>query len=152
MVQSFLPPEVVLTSKLVKEFTVTVEQTHLDVTRVFIWTPDPTKYNQREYWELAANLEAEIERTGYFRDDCDGHAAVVRGRLLSSGQDARILVCTTETGEGHAVVECGFEISDCRFAYATTIDEVLRRGYKFLARSGPKPGDPWHVPVYTRAT
>lgn len=71
--------------------------------RLFRYQHDDRNYGIMEHWQSHAES---VEKNEVFIDDCDGFAFTVCETLLKNGAnpaDVKFIVCTTETGEGHAV-------------------------------------------------
>lgn len=102
---------------------------------LFVWTRDREQFGRDEDWRshIAAYRAGEI-----VRDDCDGYMMTAADALLDAGADPatlRLVTCTTETGEGHAVcaVDQGGEtlILDNRQRAVWTWGEMVQAGYRF---------------------
>lgn len=96
--------------------------------RKFMYASDLSLYGKAEDWR--SHISA-VKEGKHFTDDCDGFALTCADLLLDSGalkSDVKLIVCYTETGEGHLV--CGLD------AEGTTwiLDNRCRTIYDFRDR------------------
>ena len=81
-----------------------IQKTFDQVRSLFIYIPDKEQFSEKwDDWRSYAN---QVELGQIFKDDCDAFAMtcaelLVR-RLIPNGV-VRIVICKTETGEGHLV-------------------------------------------------
>lgn len=106
------------------------------VMATFHYTSDRAQFKTDDYWQT---LE-ELDMNGGL-GDCEDAAAAFVHHLRTQGYPARFVLCLTESDEAHLVAEVEGIILDNRMAYPTPLDRLA--GYKWLACSGEKPGDPW---------
>lgn len=82
------------------------DRVHARLIRQFVWVPDQATYGRWEDWR--SHLDKYI--TGEtIHDDCDGFAltaalALLREHVPESA--VRLIMCRTETGQGHLVCGC----------------------------------------------
>lgn len=81
-----------------------------------------------------------------FVGDCDDFAMYCRALAREHGLKSRLVLCYTETGEGHLVLECEGWILDNRMRKVEGSRSPALKGYKWKYISGYEPGDSWwHV-------
>lgn len=121
---------------------------HREMKRRLDATPDQLQYLVPDYWATFQELQEQIRKSGWrFKDDCDGAAAFCRGRLTELKIPSRYVLCLTETGDWHLVVEHGGWVLDNRFDSIMRRQDLEKIGYKFVSMSGFNKGDPWHLVV-----
>lgn len=114
------------------------KEVHGRVYKGFHYMDDSVQFGKIEHW----NVPDTIDRvTG----DCDEFALACRALLDEVGVKTRLVLCRTELGEGHLVCAVGNFILDNRERRVRTKQYMQRRGYQWLAVSGPQRGDPWHL-------
>ena len=116
----------------------------------FEYVSDQTQFQIPEFWIDEAQLQQQLV-TRTIRGDCEEFARACMAKYRQIGLKTRLVLCTTETGEGHCVCEVasadGTEayIADNRRKSITTSDKL--QGYTFIAVSpwNPEPGEtrPW---------
>lgn len=125
---------------------------HRQIFERFTYISDEDKHGLVEKWEDASTLK-NIGRVGIkkFTGDCEEFALVSMDHAQRLGFNARLVVCYTEGGEGHALCE----VSSPDYSEAYYFDNrqhklAVRkdlRGYRFVAVSpwNPEPADerPW---------
>jgi len=119
-------------------------ETFLDVKYRFVYVSDYDRYLEREYWTFPSEM---VDRRGnYLTDivegDCEDFAILMRDILKSKGIPSRLVICLTENGSAHVVLDVynGY-ILDMRY------DNIMNREdlpYEWLMISGYEPGDMWH--------
>lgn len=113
---------------------------HGKVFESFRYTTDKKQYGQNEKW----SIPPEFSEGMIFRGDCDDFAMMCRSLCREAGlENSRLVVCYTETGEGHLVCEVEGYILDNRYRGLETKDSLTSEGYKWVAISGYNPGDQW---------
>lgn len=96
-----------------------------------------------ERWETDAELIADIDRDGYVRGDCDAFAKLCWLALRHQGIPSRLVMCTTETGEGHLVCEAEGWVLDNRMPTLQPRADLERIGYRWQSMSAFEPGGQW---------
>lgn len=106
----------------------------------FLYVPDDLNYRAWEHWASYEELKRQLlEGDGIVRDDCDGFARLCQMQFAEMGIDAAVLVCITETGDGHLVCEVGGSptqsgwVLDNRRIGVTSRARLAEEGYRFLA-------------------
>jgi predicted transglutaminase-like cysteine proteinase len=107
----------------------------------FGYADDSTTFGQTEYWATHEEMMAAAV-AGKVKGDCDDFAELCVHPLREKGLPARFILCLTETKEAHLVAEVDGIILDNRQVYPTPIDFLP---YTWLACSGEKPEQPWHI-------
>lgn len=119
----------------------TLSRIHRKVIKVFEYTTDKEQYGISEKWSVPPEYSTGMT----FKGDCDDFAMMCRKLCREHGIDnSRLVVCRTETGEGHLVLEVTGYILDNRSLQLETKDSLTDKGYTWLAISGVNPGDAWH--------
>ena len=102
------------------------------------WTPDI------EVWGVDDKWDYPVEFKGKLSEDCDGISLWKYRELLNKGiskEYLTMIICTTETGEGHMVLgvitDLGVMILDNRQTWIEHWKDLKRNGYVFLYRSTP---------------
>ncbi|OHC66976.1 MAG: hypothetical protein A3H93_18100 [Rhodocyclales bacterium RIFCSPLOWO2_02_FULL_63_24] len=118
---------------------------HRSVHEGFDYTPDLERWRTPEHWLSACDMLA-MDAADEYRDDCDGHALLVRRECRKSDLPNRLGFCWVPPrgqfeGGYHLGTECGGWWSCCNHAH---IIERERTGYVFISLSGYQPGEPWH--------
>lgn len=119
---------------------------HHRVHENFNYVPDPTRWKTPEHWLSAQDMLAMDEAGDGYKDDCDGHAALVRRECRRVRLPNRLVFCYVPPrgqfeGGYHLGTECGGWWSCCNF---THIIERERTGYVPISLSGYESGEPWH--------
>ena len=86
-----------------------LRELHAQVFDLFEYEFDDRNYGLMEHWTSHAQA---VNNDQKFVDDCDGFAFTCVELLIERGvpaQDVYFIICTTETGEGHAVAGCSLE-------------------------------------------
>lgn len=104
------------------------------VHRGFRYVSDEQQYGVDEKW-----VTPDIERPVV--GDCEDFALACRQLCRKEGIPTRLVLCLTEDGGGHCVLECDGWILDNRH---TTVKNRSKLKYKWLTISGYEAGDPWH--------
>ncbi len=76
--------------------------------------------------------------------DCEDFALACRKLCRDANIPTRLVICYTEEGEGHCVLESSGWILDNRYTRVMSRDKLEKQGYKWLAISGFESGDDWH--------
>jgi len=118
-----------------------LREIHRNVFEVFEYTTDKEQYGLLEKWSVPPEYSDGMT----FNGDCDDFAMMCRKLCREAGiENTRLVVCLTETNEGHLVLEVEGYILDNRSRRLETKDSLTNDGYKWLAISGYNPGDQWH--------
>jgi predicted transglutaminase-like cysteine proteinase len=120
----------------IKDIFETCAEIHHRVLKGFRYRTDEQMHSLIEHWQAPTDVDRVI-------DDCDGFAIACRGLVREQGLESRLVLCLTETGEGHLVCGVGNYILDNRQRRVVTRENLERDGYKFLYVSGLEPGDTW---------
>lgn len=104
----------------------------------FRYVHDSANYGREEDWRFPTDVDRVV-------DDCDGFAIACRQLVREEGLESRLVMCFTETGEGHLVCGVGNYILDNRARQVVTREHLERYGYRFMYVSGLEPGDDWHA-------
>lgn len=106
---------------------------HRKVWGLFNYVHDDKQYNVPEHWQSHAKAVNEGKQ---FYDDCDGFAMTCCELMMEAGvpkQNVLFVICTTETGEGHAVA--GITINDKTYILENRFPRVYdwedRKEYKW---------------------
>ena len=86
-----------------------LEKMHKRVWDLFEYEFDDRNYGLMEHWQSHADAVNQGEK---FVDDCDGFAFTCVQLMLEAGHDPSkvyFIICSTETGEGHAVAGCSVD-------------------------------------------
>lgn len=110
-----------------------------DVFRRFEYKYDHVQYDQEEKWVMPTE---HFDGTTSIVGDCEDFALACRKLCRDAGIETRLVVCLTETGEGHCVLECNGWILDNRHRRVRSRDDL---DYQWLAISGYDAGDDWHT-------
>ena len=106
----------------------------------FIYTPDKEQFDMIDVWPAERDIPDPPE---IFRDDCDGFALACRKNCRNKGiNDSRLVLCMTELGEGHLVLEVNGFIFDNR---CRTVLPRHKFKYTWLTISGYNKYDAWHM-------
>lgn len=111
-------------------------QIHDRVHKGFRYVSDSKNYGKEEDWRFPTDIDRVV-------DDCDGFAIACRMLVREAGLESRLVMCYTETGEGHLVCGVGNYILDNRYFRVMTKEQLERIGYKFMYVSGLEPGEVW---------
>lgn len=122
---------------------------HRQIFEKFVYITDREKFGLVERWEDSSTLK-NIGRSGItkFTGDCEEFSLVSMDKVRERGFHARMVLCLTEGGEGHAICEVASKdykqayYFDNRFATVATAEMLSK--YKFIAVSpwDPEPADP----------
>lgn len=123
---------------------------HQKVHKSFIYESDEQNYQMSEHWTSHADdvykmwhqaFADEIENPDTekrFKDDCDGFALTCAELLIVADvprEKVKIIICHTETGEGHLVCALDHEnntyILDNRYRFVYYWEEATRIGYRW---------------------
>ena len=112
------------------------KQVHDRIHKGFRYVSDEKNYGVLEDWRFPTDVDRVV-------DDCDGFAIACRQLIREEGLESRLVMCYTETNEGHLVCAVGNYILDNRYYRIMTKEELVRQGYRFMYISGLNPGDAW---------
>lgn len=119
-----------------------LDKIHSTVFSNFKYKTDLEQFGVEEKWLMP---DALYDGTTTVVGDCEDFALACRKLCRDNGIDnSRLVVCLTEDGEGHCVLEVNGWILDNRRRRVVTRDRLGSEGYKWLAVSGYNPGDDWH--------
>lgn len=108
----------------------------------FQYAMDLLTYGELDYWASKDELLLQLGSIGVFKGDCDDFAAYVMHLCREAELPARYVLCQTEEGVQHLVVEVQGWIFDCRQANPVARDLLP---YKWISISGYAPGEPWRA-------
>lgn len=115
-----------------------LKEIHKKVFNKFKYEFDRDQYNEEEKWVMPKD---QFNGSTRIVGDCEDFALACRKLCRDADIDTRLVVCFTEDGEGHCVLECEGWILDNRYKKVMSRDDL---DYKWLAISGFNPGDDWH--------
>jgi predicted transglutaminase-like cysteine proteinase len=119
-----------------------LDQIHSEVFRKFKYEFDKDQYGMVEKWIMP---DEGFDGSQRIVGDCEDFALACRKLCRDRGiTTSRLVVCMTETNEGHCVLEVNGWILDNRRRHVVTRDELEQEGYKWVAISGYESGDNWH--------
>jgi predicted transglutaminase-like cysteine proteinase len=119
----------------------TLRSIHNTVFHNFEYKTDLEQYQTLEKWVAPPEY---YNGTRTIVGDCEDFALACRMLCRAEGIDnSRLVVCNTEIGEGHCVLEVEGWVLDNRMRQVVTRDELSRLGYKWVAISGYNPKDKW---------
>lgn len=119
-----------------------LNEIHSTVFSRFKYQTDLKQFGVEEKWVMPPNT---FDGTTKIVGDCEDFALACRKLCRDRGIDnSRLVVCLTEDGEGHCVLEVNGWILDNRYKRVMSRDQLGNDGYKWLAISGYNPGDDWH--------
>lgn len=125
---------------------------HRQILEKFNYVSDREKHGLVERWEDSSTLK-NIGRSGiaHFNGDCEEFALVSVDKAREAGFNARLVLCYTEAGEGHAICEVASKdyseayYFDNRQLKLVIVGELKK--YRFVSVSpwNPQPSDvrPW---------
>lgn len=121
--------------------------------RQFTYETDKAQWGLDEYWEDDQWLLPAVMHDRPFTADCEAFAMVCMRKAIAAGYKARLLVCLTETKEGHAICEVVSTDQSQAYYFDNRHTNVATRqaliGYYFYSASPwtPVPGDtrPWNL-------
>ena len=118
-----------------------LKEIHSKVFRKFQYEFDKDQYKEVEKWVMPMeSFDGSTKIVG----DCEDFALACRKLCRDAGLQTRLVVCYTETDEGHCVLECDGWILDNRYPKVISRDKLEERGYRWIAISGFTPGEDWH--------
>ena len=118
-----------------------LKKRHKRVFSNFDYKFDSDQYGEAEKWVLP---KESFTGSTPIVGDCEDFALACRKLCNDAGIQTRLVVCMTESGEGHCVLECQGWILDNRYNKVMSRDKLQTIGYKWLAISGFTPGEDWH--------
>lgn len=122
---------------IVKEIAEVLDSVH---TR-FTYVPDLTQWGRADYWIAFSDGDFKARWKG----DCEDFALLCRAELNALGIPNRLVFCQVpgypENESYHIVLEVAGIILDVRYR---TLQSRNTIGYRWIALSGYKPGEPWH--------
>lgn len=95
---------------------------------------DKDQYGVSEKWMMPKDVD---NVTG----DCEDFALACRVLCREKGIKSRLVLCYTETNQGHCVLECNGYILDNRQKTVIRRDDLE---YRWISISGYNLGDEWH--------
>lgn len=116
-----------------------LDYVHDKLIRIFEYKPDKEQFGQNEFW-IEPKVIAEAIYKGKLVGDCDDFALACRQELWKCGIENRLVMCYTETREGHLVCEVEGYILDNRFNCVKTNSDL---NYTWVKMSGYRTGDSW---------
>lgn len=107
----------------------------------FEYITDLEQYGKIEKWEVIPKSH----KLGVkFKGDCEAFALTCRKLCRDAGfTKTRLVVCYTELGEGHCILEVNGYVMDNRMTKLVTKKHLEKVGYEWLGISGYNPGDKW---------
>jgi predicted transglutaminase-like cysteine proteinase len=118
-----------------------LKEIHETMFKNFRYVTDKKKHGTVEHWEV---IPEDFKLGDKWSSDCEDFAMAIRKICRDRNIDpTRLVVCFDETGEGHCVLEHEGYVFDNRYATLVTKKFLEQQGYKWIAVSGPEPGDPW---------
>lgn len=119
-----------------------LDDIHGEVFDKFRYEFDHKQYGIVEKWVMP---DSDFDGSQSIVGDCEDFALACRKLCRDRGIDnTRLVVCMTETNEGHCVLEVNGWILDNRRRRVVSRDELQNEGYKWIAISGYRSGDNWH--------
>jgi predicted transglutaminase-like cysteine proteinase len=111
-----------------------LDRIHSRVLAGFTYQSDEVTYSVKEKWVTPEDADNVI-------GDCQDFALACRKLCREAALQTRLIICMTETGEGHCVLECEGYIFDNRRLRVAPCDDF---NYKWVSISGHEPDDPWY--------
>ena len=108
----------------------------------FNYTSDVEERGLPDHWVDQDELNRDLDKSqrADFKDDCDGFALACRYKCRQLSIPSRLVLCRTETGEYHLVLEVEGWILDNRSKWVVKRDYV---DYTWISISGFSKGDDW---------
>lgn len=116
-----------------KKLLTELRKIHKSIHTGFEYVTDLQQYNFPEVWKIPDNPYK-------IKGDCEDFALGCRKLCRSIGLPTRLVICLTETGEGHCVLECNGWILDNRYKKVMNRNRV---NYTWKIISGFEAGEPW---------
>lgn len=112
----------------------TLREAHQWALRHFEYVPDQLRWGRPDHLPSFAEIEEQLQRSpAIVRDDCDGFARLCQWRLKHGyGIDASLVLCFTDTNQGHMVASVQGWILDNRQADVMPRETLEEAGYWFL--------------------
>lgn len=138
-------------------FTDAMHQTLKEIQRqtlaVFTYESDRAQWGLDEFWEDDQWLLPAVMYDKPLKADCEAFAMVCMRKVIAAGFKARVILCLTETKEGHAICEVTSEDGTQAYYFDNRRHVLATRqsliGYYFYSASpwNPTPGDtrPWNL-------
>lgn len=117
-----------------------LKKIHTKAWNKFRYATDLQNHGKLEHWNYP-----EEDFLGRITGDCEDYALYCRKKCRKAGYKTRLVLCYTETGEFHCVLEISGYIMDNRHRELQTINSIVELGYKLVATSGYEPGDTWNL-------
>lgn len=130
-----------------KEDLVKLSVIHGLVVKHFVYTSDAKKFKLAEYWEGDVIGVACLHGALKLRGDCEEYSMTCMRKCIDSGFSSRIVICMTETQEGHAICEVASRDGKSAVYFDNRRQRIVKReelqGYRFFSCSpwNPKPRD-----------
>lgn len=119
----------------------TIKNVHAWALKHFEYRTDDKYRGVEEYWSSPQEIKESLVDHKVLIDDCDGFALLCREILDQVNIPNRLVLCQTETGEGHLVCETNGWILDNR---QSEVVNFTKLGYTWHYISGYHAGDDWH--------
>lgn len=124
-----------------------LQEIHRRALSNFTYKHDKDVHGISEHWAYPG----EFWEAGHkFVGDCDDFAMYCRALCREQNIPNRLVICLTETGEGHLVMESNGWILDNRQTRLMGSKTLEKLGYQWLYISGYNAGDPWYKVTLAR--
>lgn len=128
---------------------------HIQITTLeqFTYETDKAQWGLNEYWEDDQWLLPAVIHNAPLKADCEAFAMVCMRKAMAAGFKARLIVCLTETKEGHAICEVSSNDNAEAYYFDNRRRGLAARqalvGYYFYSASPwnpvPKDSRPWNL-------